>query len=85
MMLSASTWVPVTRMKTDMWTTVIPRAVTSCVAICNGCHGEDRRQLFYPPLRCKNGCELIDQTIYQNLEYNKTHFKKWEDDIKTSM
>lgn len=28
MMLSASTWVPVTQMKTDTWTTVIPQAVT---------------------------------------------------------
>lgn len=50
MMLSASTWAPVTQMKTDPWTHSIPQAVTSSVQCERPAFVKVGRSLSHPAL-----------------------------------
>lgn len=87
MTLSASTWAPVSQMKTDMWSTASTWAV--CHELCSSLHRMPWRRRGIIVLSSfelqGQESEYTDQTIHQNLECNRIHFKKWEDKIQTSM
>lgn len=86
MMLSASTWAPVTQMKTDPWAHPVPEAVTSSVQCEKPTLVKVVGSLFCPALtvqpwnrdRARDGWTRREArnkpSVSQHLVYNKNHF-----------